>query len=260
MTKRGIFVAGLAVMSSVAAPAARGQAAADTAPDKVHRAQLCTAAPTDTEHTYYLANAGQANDGNDVMTAIRALLPPEGVKIYYVSTQNAVLVCAPAEQQALAGKVIHDLDRPRKSYRISYTFTELENGKRLGTQHFSLIASNGQRTMVKQGSKVPVATGTYSATGQTAIQTQFQYLDVGMNFDATFTETAGGGLLKTKVEQSSVAEERSNLAGVQEPVVRQTAFEGSPVVVFGRPAMLSSLDLPNSLRHVDVEVMVEEIK
>ncbi|GAC1428573.1 MAG: hypothetical protein NVSMB62_26430 [Acidobacteriaceae bacterium] len=258
MTKQGIVAASVAVMASMGATAGWGQAA-DSAADKVRHAQLCSAPTADMEHTYYLANAGQTNDGNEIQTAIRNLLPPE-VKIYYVPAQNAVLVCAAPEQQALAGKLIHELDRPKKSYRISYTFTELENGKRVGTQHFALIVSNGQRTTVKQGSKVPVATGTYSATGQTAIQTQFQYLDVGMNFDATFTETAGGGQLKTKVEQSSVAEERSNLAGVQEPVVRQTAFEGSPVVAFGRPAMLSSLDLPNSLRHVDVEVMVEEVK
>lgn len=258
MTTRLALMTGLAMSATMAAAAA--QTPADPMADKVRHAQSCSAATADTVHTYFLSYASQPNDGNEIQTALRNLLPPDSSKVYFVPSQNAIMVCGAPDQQALAARVIHDLDKPHKSYRINYTFTELENGKRLGTQHFSLIVSNGQRTTVKQGSKVPVATGTYSSTGQTAVQTQFTYLDVGMNFDATFTETAGGGLLKTKVEQSSVAEERSNLAGVQEPVVRQAAFEGSPVLVFGRPAMLSSLDLPNSLRHLDVEVMVEEMK
>lgn len=247
------------LMACMAGSAAWGQAT-DYAADRARRVQLCGAATTDVVHTYVLANAIQPNDGNEIQTAVRNLLPPDMVKVYYVPAQNAVLVCAPSEQQTLAAKLIHDLDRPRKSYRVSYTLTELESGRRIGTQHFSLIAANAQRTMVKQGSRVPVATGTYSATTQTAVQTQFQYVDVGMSFDVTFTETGGGGLLKTKVEQSSLAEERANLAGVQEPVVRQASFEGSPVVVFGRPVLLSSLDVPNSPRHLDVEVMVEEVK
>ncbi len=242
---------GLGLMVSMA----RAQAPADA--DKARHAQFCTPVTTESVHTYYLANASQPNDGNEIQTALRNLLPPEGVRIYFVPSQSALMVCGSPEQQTLAARVVHDLDRPRKGYRVSYTFTELDSGKRVGTQHYSLVVSNGQRVTVKEGSKVPIATGTSGAAGAT--QTQYQYLDVGMNFDVTFTETAGGGLLKSKVEQSSLAEDKSGFRA-QDPIVRQTSYEGSPVVVLGKPAILSSLDIPNSVRHVDVEVMVEEMK
>ena len=55
---------------------------------------------------------------------------------------------------------------------------------------------------------MPVATGSYDAgsagTAGRGAQTQFQYLDVGMNFAATLTEASGGVVLKSKVEQLSV--------------------------------------------------------
>lgn len=255
--KKLLVVVGVCLSCGVVASMARAQASADASTERARRVQFCATATAETMHTYYLSNVSQPNDGNEIQTALRNLLAPDSSKVYFVPSQNAIMICTPPDQQTLVAKMIRDLDRPRKGFRVSYTFTELESGKRVGTQHYSLIVSNGQRVTVKQGSRVPIATGTSGAAGET--QTQYQYLDVGMNFDVTFTETAGGGLLKSKVEQTSLAEDKSGF-GAQDPIVRQSSYEGSPMVVLGKPAILSSLDIPNSTRHMDVEVMVEEVK
>ena len=39
----------------------------------------------------------------------------------------------------------------------------MDGGKRIGTQHFAMIVVTGQRTVLKQGSKVPIVTGSYNA-------------------------------------------------------------------------------------------------
>jgi len=72
----------------------------------------------------------------------------------------------------------------------------------------------------------------------------------------TLTPVAGGGVLKSKVEQSGVGEQ-STIAGVQEPVVRQTVLEGTSILTMGKPLMLGSVDVPGSTRHLDIEVMME---
>jgi type II secretory pathway component GspD/PulD (secretin) len=209
--------------------------------------------------TFYLSNVSQINDGNEIQTAVRNLLPPT-VKIYLVPSQNALLVCGGHDDLALAQKIIRDLDRPKKTYRLTYTMTEMDGGKRVGTQHFAMIVVGGQRTVLKQGSKVPVATGTYNAGASTAgTQTQFTYLDIGMNFDATLTEIAGGAMLKSKVEQSAVTEDKT-ISGVNEPVIRQTSLEGTSMLTLGKPMVLGSVDVPGSTRHTDVEVVMEEVK
>ena len=137
----------------------------------------------------------------------------------------------------------------------------MDNGKRVGTQHFAMIVIAGQNTTLKEGSKVPVLTGSVDAGGAAAghgAQTQFQYLDLGMNFAATLTEVGGGVVLKSKVEQSSAADDKV-IEGVNEPVIRQTSLEGTSLLTLGKPLVLGSVDIPWSTRHVDVEATVEQV-
>jgi len=234
----------------------------DTAPpDKAIAAsrQENPAARVDTRpmQTFYLANSSQVNDANEVMVAVRNLLPPD-VKTYLVPSQNAIVVRATPDQLVLVQKIINDLDRPKKAYRLIYTITETEGGKRVGTQHFAMIVAAGQRTVLKQGSKVPIATGSYSATGSSGAQMQFTYTDVGMNFDATLDEFANGVRLRTKVEQLTVAEQMSGV-GSQDPVIRQSTLEGTSFLALGKPLVLGSMDIPGSTRHLDVEVVMEAV-
>jgi hypothetical protein len=145
-----------------------------------------------------------------------------------------------------------------RSYRLTYTITETDNGKPVGTQHFSMIVISGGRTTLKQGSKIPVATGSF-VNANSGTQTQMTYLDIGMNFDASIDESPSGVRLRTKVEQLGVAEEKSGV-GLQDPIIRQTSLEGTSILTSGKPLILGSLDIPGSTRHLDVEVVMELLK
>jgi type II secretory pathway component GspD/PulD (secretin) len=209
--------------------------------------------------TFYLANSSQPNDGNEVTVAVRNLLPPEA-KTYYVPNQNALIVRGTPDQLALAQKIINDLDRPKKAYRLTYTVSERDGEKHLGTQHYSMIVAAGQRTVMKEGSRVPIATGSYSSTATSRDQIQqYTYLDIGMNFDATLDEFATGVKLRTKVEQLGIAEQASGL-GAQDPVIRQSELEGTSFLAVGKPLVLGSMDVPGSTRHLDVEVVMEPVR
>jgi type II secretory pathway component GspD/PulD (secretin) len=209
--------------------------------------------------TFYLTNASTANEANEILVALRNLLPPY-VKMFLVSDQNAIVVEATPDQLATAQKMIEELDRPRKTYRLTYTLTDVDGGKRVGTQHFSMVVVTGQRTTLKQGSKVPVATGSYSSGAATTngTETQFTYLDVGMNFSAQLDEIEHGARLYSKVEQSSLGEDK-HIANVLEPVVRQTVIEGTSFLTLNKPLILGSVDILGSTRHIDIEVVMEQV-
>ena len=207
--------------------------------------------------TFYLANVSQANDAKDLTTALRNLLDPS-VKIYLVAAQNAIVIDADPDQLVRAQKLINDLDRPKKSYRLIFTTTEVEGGKRVGTQHFSIIVVAGGRTTLKQGSKVPIVTGGYES-GISGPKTTLTYLDVGLNVDASLDESVDGLTLRSKVEQSGLADEKSTL-GTQDPIIRQTVLEGVSILPLGRPVMLGSLDIPGTTRRMDIEVVLEAVK
>jgi type II secretory pathway component GspD/PulD (secretin) len=213
--------------------------------------------------TIYLKNIVSQNDANEIMVGVRNIFDP-GLKIYLLPSQNALVVSSYPEELAKVEALVQTLDRPHKSYRLTYTLTELDANKTIGTQHFSMVVVSGQRTSVKQGDKIPIATGSYSngeatTTPSAGIQTQFTYLDVGMNFDSTVIDYDGGVLLKSKVEQSSLGQP-SLIAGIQEPVVRQTVLEGTSLLTFGKPAMLGTIDVPNSTHHFDIAVVLDPIK
>lgn len=146
-----------------------------------------------------------------------------------------------------------------KSYRLLWTVTEMDAGKPVGTQHFAMIVVTGGRTTMKMGSKIPIATGSYNSNSSAGVQTQFQYLDVGLNIDASLDEVANGLRLRSKLEQSSVADEKLT-ANVREPVIRQAVMEGTSMVSVNKPVRLGSLDVPGSTRHLDIEVELQDVK
>ena len=209
------------------------------------------------EKTFYFNNASAQADVTDITTAIRNIISPSA-KIYPVMTQKALVMRATPEDLVMIQKMLDELDRPKKTYRLTYTISEIDGGRRIGSQHFAMVLTSGQRTQMKQGSKVPVVTGTNNKDSGT-LETMVSYLDIGMNFDATLEESANGVSLRSKVEQLSLAEEKSGV-GVQDPVLRQTALEGTSFLVPGKPLVLGSVDIPGSTRHLDVEVVMEQVK
>lgn len=143
-----------------------------------------------------------------------------------------------------------------RTYRLTYTLTETDGGKRIGTQHFSMIVVNGRKTVLKQGSRIPLATGTSSNSA--IMQTQVQYMDIGLNIDASLDASVDVVRLSTRLEQSSVAEEKSGL-GTQDPIVRQTTLEGTSILTLGKPLLLGSMDVPGTARSLDVQVVMEPV-
>ncbi|MES2394016.1 MAG: hypothetical protein V4555_20445 [Acidobacteriota bacterium] len=207
---------------------------------------------------FHLNNVSAQNDANEILVAVRNIADPS-VKVYLVaSTETIAVHTFPQELDSIAA-IIHELDQPRPTYRLTYTVTESDSGKRIGVSHFSFVVQDGQRTTLKQGSKVPVATGSYNgASAANGIQTQFTYLDVGMNFDATASRSGDKVVLKTKVEQSSIAD-AVDIASVREPVIRQAVIDCISTITPGKPTVLGGMDVTGSTRHLDIEVLAEPI-
>jgi len=214
------------------------------------------------ERTFYLNNSTQQSDANEVVTALRNALDPCD-KIYLVFNQSAIVMEAPPDQIAFAQKLINDLDRPKKNYRLTYTVTEMDSGKQIGTQHYAMILASGQQTTLKLGNRVPIATGSYSAggangTNMSPVQTQYTYVDVGMNIDVTLTTMGDGAVLKSSVDESSVAPQKPD-AAIQQPIIRQSSLRGESFLAPGKSQALGSLDIPGSTSHLQIEVVMEPL-
>jgi hypothetical protein len=205
--------------------------------------------------TLYLTNLTQQNDANEIISDLRNMLP--NVKLYYVPSQSAISIRSTAEEIALAQKILADLDKTKKIYRLTYTMTERDSGKTIGVQHYSIVVASGSKTDFKQGSRVPVALGTNSSSGNS--NAEVTYLDLGTEIEASLDGYFDGVRLRTKVVQSSIAEDKPPV-GPQDPVIRQTTLEGTSTLVQGKPLVLGSLDVPGTTRHQEVEVVSELVR
>ena len=97
-------------------------------------------------------------------------------------------------------------------------------------QNPQIRAVDGQKASLKIGDRVPVATGSFQpGIGGVGINplvnTQFQYLDVGVNIDITPRVHAGREVtLKVMLDISSVTS-RVNIGGIDQPVIGQRKIE-----------------------------------
>jgi len=97
-------------------------------------------------------------------------------------------------------------------------------------QNPQIRALDGQKATLKIGDRVPVATGSFQpGIGGVGINplvnTQFQYIDVGVNIDITPKVHAGREVtLKVIMEVSSVTS-HVNIGGIDQPVIGQRRIE-----------------------------------
>jgi len=73
--------------------------------------------------TFYLSNAWQQNDLNDVQTALRNVLP--NAKVYGVASQNAIVMRATPDELLLAQKLVNDLDKARPEVVVDIGILEV---------------------------------------------------------------------------------------------------------------------------------------
>ena len=201
--------------------------------------------------TFYLTSLTEPNEATEIVTDLRNMLP--AAHLYYVSSEGAISMRGRPEDMALAERVLADMDRKRKIYRVTYSLRESEDGKTVGTRRIAVIVSTGGKTIVKQGSRLPIVTGTADA------KTQVQYLDLGLNIEASLEGSGDGLRLHSRVEQSSVSGEKAGI-GAEDPIIQQTHLEGFSTLTEGHPMVLGSLDLPGTARHEEIEVVSELVR
>jgi general secretion pathway protein D len=264
--------------------------------------------------TFYLSNAWQQNDLNDVQTALRNVMA--NAKVYGVPSQNAIVIRATPDELTLAQKIINDLDKARPEVIVDVAIMEVDKDKlrniglswpgsisfalqppttststtstttttgttstnsltlnnlaNLNANSFAVTvssatanllmsdsdtkilqnprirATDGQKATMKVGERIPIATGSYQTGATTAItsslvNTQFQYIDVGVNIEMTPTVHFDHDVtLKLKIEDSSESGS-STISGVTEPIIAQKTSEQTIRMREGEATILSGI-------------------
>jgi len=154
-------------------------------------------------------------------------------------------------QQAPPKSASEDLNNPLTAFRLDFTLTESEDGKRINTRHYSmnLVPGYTPSNEIKIGSRVPVE----------GKQGEMQYVDVGTNLWSRMTERGDSLQLEVRAEISSFATpEQENRNSM--PLLRQLRINASTVASPGKPVVVGVVDDPNSKRQYALEVTVTKIR
>lgn len=264
--------------------------------------------------TFYLTNAWQQNDLNDVNTALRNVLTSQNFKAYAVASQNAIVARGTPDELLLAQKIVDDLDRARPEVVVDIAVMEVSKDwerkiglswpqtasvaitggtsssssssssstttstttttptlytlSHLNSTDFSVTldsatanllltdsntkilqnprirATDAQKATMKIGSRNPIATGSYSssATALTSLaETQFQYIDVGVNIELTPTVHYNHDVtMKLSIEVSSISG-YTTISSVSEPIIAQKKSEQTIRLREGEASVLGGI-------------------
>jgi general secretion pathway protein D len=113
-------------------------------------------------------------------------------------------------------------------------------------QNPQIRASDGQQATLKIGERIPIATGSYQTGAATAIvsslvNTQFQYIDVGVTMDIKPTVHFDRDVtLKSKIEVSAT-NGNSTIGGITEPIITQRSVDHTVRLKDGEANLLGGI-------------------
>jgi len=126
--------------------------------------------------TFYLSNAWQTNDVNDVVQTVRAVLGTN-VKVQAIVNQNAIVVKGTPDELLLAQKLINDLDKARAEVVVDIAVLEVsKNWER--TLGIAWPSSVGIALQPPNTSTTTTTTGTTGTTGSTSSGTSPSLYDL----------------------------------------------------------------------------------
>jgi general secretion pathway protein D len=122
----------------------------------------------------------------------------------------------------------------------SFTALASDSGTKV-IERPEIRAMDSEKASLKIGDRIPYATGSFQSGLSTGVNTQFQYLDVGVNIDITPYVHAGNDVtLKMSLEVSSVTGEQS-VAGVTEPTIGQRRIDHEARLADGEVNLIGGL-------------------
>jgi hypothetical protein len=138
-------------------------------------------------------------------------------------------------------------EQPVHYYHLDLVVQELgENGKPVNSRTYSCTVStaHNERDSVRIGSRVPIATGSVPI-GNGQVNTQFQYQDVGVNFDVSEVHEVGGKLamsLGAELNSLGPATQIGGTNGPVEPVKNENKWHTPVLIPIGKSTLVFTSD------------------
>jgi len=142
------------------------------------------------------------------------------------------------------------------TFKVDFTIRDTGDAGGKTGRKYSLLVNRAEKSTFKVGNRVPVATGSQSANAM--VNTQFSYIDVGLNIDCRVAETGAKLALHADLDISTaVMPEKNN--PVQNPTISSIRLNIDTTVMPSKPTVIASFDDPVTGRKFDIDVSIAKI-
>jgi hypothetical protein len=163
---------------------------------------------------------------------------------------------ASAQESGAAAKPAPEAVEPGHAYRLGFTVTEIEDGKKINSRQYSMNMY-GESNEIKIGTRVPVEVK----------NGEVQYMDVGTSIwcrlrdhrDRDLNWLGNDIMLNVRSEISNFAVPEQQGQSMR-PILRQLKIDASTIATVGKPMVLGVVDDPNSKRQFQLEVTVTKLR
>lgn len=156
---------------------------------------------------------------------------------------------------------------PERYFRLMFRVLDLSpEGKVADSRSYNEIIATGPKSdhtsSIRTGDRVPVATGSYGSANiqSSLVNTQFQYIDVGTDIDATRAAIVDQTLRLHITANISSMSATKLLGGIHEPVIRQTKWESNVTVPLGKATLIFSSDNSSDRGKTELELTATPIE
>jgi hypothetical protein len=158
---------------------------------------------------------------------------------------------ASAQEQPKPAEAAKAAESQAHYYHLEFVVQEIgADGKPTNSRAYTTVVSTNERreaAHIRTGSRIPIVTGSVASpdSPNAAVNTQFQYVDVGVNIDAQHTQEVGRQLsFDVTAEISSLADTHGAI--LHQPIIRQNRWQAVVLIPIGKPTVAFTSDALDS--------------
>jgi hypothetical protein len=134
-------------------------------------------------------------------------------------------------------------------YKVDFLIRDSGDAGAKTGRKYSIVLNEREKGTFKVGNRVPMAAG--------AGNTQFTYIDVGVNLDCLVAEQDGKVQLRSDLDLSTAVNQEKN--PTPNPTISQIRLNIQTTLTPGKPSVVASFDDPVTSRKFEVEANVTKM-
>src|SRR5205823_5606259 len=143
----------------------------------------------------------------------------------------------------------------RDVIKVDLTIRDSGDASGKSGRKYSLLLNSGIKGVFKIGNRVPMAT---SSSGTVGGNTQFTYVDVGVNIDRIVQDNGGRMSMHADMELSTaIAPEKGS--PITNPTISQIKLGIETAMSPGKPTIVASFDDPITSRKFEIEAVATKV-